>query len=107
MPSSLISFMTPREYALSQTFECYAIVPPGLEQLVSGELAALGLSTGLDTGGVSFRAGARELYQANLHSRVASRILVRVAEFRATAFWELEKRARSIPWAELVAPSRL
>jgi len=81
-------------------------VPPGLEQLAAGELATLGLTTELDTGGVAFRAGARELYQANLYSRVASRILVRIAEFRATAFWELEKRARAIQWTDLVAPGR-
>lgn len=81
-------------------------MPPGLEPLAAGELTALGLATGLDTGGVSFRASARELYQANLHSRVASRILVRVAEFRATAFWELEKRARSVPWGEYVTAAR-
>ena len=81
-------------------------MPPGLELLAAGELAALGLATGLDTGGVSFRGGIRELYQANLRSRVASRILVRVAEFRATAFWELEKRARTVPWADYVGPGR-
>ncbi|HKP28658.1 MAG TPA: THUMP domain-containing protein [Gemmatimonadales bacterium] len=81
-------------------------MPPGLEQLAAGELDALGLGTELDTGGVTFRASARELYQANLHSRVASRILVRVAGFRATAFWELEKRAGVIPWGDLVTPGR-
>jgi putative N6-adenine-specific DNA methylase len=106
MPSSLISFMTPREKTLNRSFDCYAVVPPGLERLAAGELAALDLTTGVDTGGVTFRAGARELYQANLHSRVASRILVRVAEFRATAFWELEKRARSVPWGEYVTAGR-
>ena len=81
-------------------------MPPGLEQIAAAELAALGLAIGIETGGVTFRARARELYQANLHSRVASRILVRVAEFRATEFWELEKRARSIAWADHVAPAR-
>ena len=86
--------------------DCYAIVPPGLERLAAEELVALGLSTGLDTGGVTFRAGVRELYQANLHSRVASRILARVAQFGATAFWELEKRARVIPWTDFVSPGR-
>ena len=81
-------------------------MPPGLEQLAGGELSALGLSTQIDAGGVTFRAGVRELYQANLHSRVASRIVVRFAQFGATAFWELEKRARVIPWGEMVAPGR-
>ena len=73
---------------------------------MAGELAELGLGGEVDTGGVSFRARAGELYQANLSLRVASRVLVRVAEFRATAFWELEKRAQSVPWAEFIAAGR-
>ena len=73
---------------------------------MAGELAALGLGGEIDTGGVAFRARAGELYQANLSLRVASRVLVRVAEFRATAFWELEKRAESVPWAEIIAAGR-
>ena len=73
---------------------------------MAGELAELGLGGEVDTGGVSFCARAGELYQANLSLRVASRILVRVAEFRATAFWELEKRAQSVPWAEFIAAGR-
>lgn len=91
---------------LSRTLTCYAIATPGLERLVADELSALGLKGETDTGGVTFKAGRRELYQANLHLRVASRILVRVAEFRATAFWELEKRARAVRWSELLAPGR-
>ncbi len=87
-------------------FSCYAVVAPGLEDLVAAELGGLGIRGEAEAGGVAFRAGARELYQASLHLRVASRILVRVAEFRATAFWELEKRARAIPWDEWVGPAR-
>src|SRR6185437_3319478 len=33
----------------------------------------------------------------------ASRILVRVAQFRATSFFELERHARRIPWPRFVA----
>lgn len=98
--------MSPREKTLNSRHDCYAVVPPGLEHLAARELAALGLATGTDTGGVTFRASARELYQANLHSRVASRILVRVAGFRATAFWELEKRARALSWGDYVTATR-
>lgn len=85
---------------------CYAVAPPGLESFVETELSGLGIRGTVEEGGVAFLATRRELYAANLHLRVASRVLVRVAEFRATAFWELEKRARAIPWADLVAPGR-
>lgn len=44
--------------------------------------------------------------RANLWLRTASRVLVRVARFKATAFYELEKRARKIEWDHFVAPGR-
>src|SRR5688500_20330808 len=43
------------------------------------------------------------MMRANLWLRSASRVLVRVAEFRATAFYELEKRAKKIEWSRYVA----
>jgi putative N6-adenine-specific DNA methylase len=85
--------------------ECYAITAPGLEEITADELRELGLKPrSREAGGVTFRADLSGLYSANLQLRTASRIVVRVAEFRATAFFELEKRARTIPWADLVAP---
>jgi len=44
------------------------------------------------------------MMRANLWLRAASRVVVRVAHFRATAFFELEKRAKKIPWDSFVAP---
>lgn len=44
------------------------------------------------------------MMRANLWLRSASRVLVRVATFRATEFYELEKRARKIEWERFVAP---
>jgi putative N6-adenine-specific DNA methylase len=42
------------------------------------------------------------MMRANLWLRAASRVIVRVASFRATAFFELEKRAKTIPWSEFL-----
>ena len=44
--------------------------------------------------------------RANLWLRTASRVIVRVARFKATAFFELEKRAKKIPWRDFVAAGR-
>ena len=41
--------------------------------------------------------------RANLWLRTASRVVVRVAQFRATEFFELEKRAKKIPWEQFGA----
>ena len=75
---------------------CYAIVAPGLEQLAAAELKALGIKAGeIEAGGVSFSATDEKLFEANLQLRTVSRVIVRIAEFRATAFHELEKLSRA------------
>ena len=43
------------------------------------------------------------LFEANLRLRTVSRVIVRIAEFRATAFHELERLARGVPWDAFVA----
>ena len=84
----------------------YAVTAPGLEGLTAGELTALGLEAGpLEPGGIPFTTDRAGLYRANLQLRTASRVLLRVAEFRAVAFNELEKQAKRLPWDSLVAPN--
>ncbi|HEX9892668.1 MAG TPA: class I SAM-dependent RNA methyltransferase [Gemmatimonadales bacterium] len=90
---------------MSAAHECFAIVAPGLEALAVSELVNLGARVvGRETGGVSFSATSSQLYAANLHLRTVSRVIVRVARFRATAFWELEKQAKLVPWDAFVPP---
>jgi putative N6-adenine-specific DNA methylase len=77
---------------------------PGLEALVVEELRALGIHPDKPTtGGVPFPATARQLYAANLHSRCASRILLRVTKESVRTFAELEELARSIDWSAWVS----
>ncbi len=45
--------------------------------------------------------------RANLWSRVATRIVVRVDEFHASTFHELERRAKKIDWARFVTKGQL
>lgn len=72
---------------------------------MEAELRALGFADAeASTGGARFTADARGLARANLHARVASRIVVRLASFRATAFHELERAARQVEWGRVVAP---
>lgn len=76
----------------------FAAAAPGLEPLVARELSTLGVRPNEDVGGVGFRAPLETVARANLWLRIASRVLVRVASFRAQAFHELERLARAIPW---------
>jgi putative N6-adenine-specific DNA methylase len=87
-------------------YDAFAITAPGLEQLTAGELKMLGADDARATeGGVAFTASRRSLYSANLHLRTASRVIVRVGEFGATAFHELERRAGKVPWEGFVSPN--
>jgi putative N6-adenine-specific DNA methylase len=85
----------------------FAVTAPGLAPLAAAELRALGLAPGApEPGGVPF-AGPREaLYRANLWLRTASRVLVRVDEFRARAFYELELQAKHLPWERFLHPGQ-
>ncbi len=96
-------------HVTTQGFSCFAVAAPGLEPLVRAELEGL---TGPfriaveapEAGGVAFRADLAGLYAANLHLRIASRVLVRVGAFHASSFHELERRARRLPWASYLPP---
>ncbi len=83
--------------------DLFAIAAPGLEPLVARELRALGAAHCTVTrGGVAWKGSTRELYAANLWLRTASRVIVRVSEFHAATFHELERRAKRVPWSEYV-----
>lgn len=51
-----------------------------------------------DRGGILFRGSHRDIYNANLRLRTATRIVVRIAQFHASSFAELERRAKKIEW---------
>ncbi len=82
----------------------FAIVAPGFEPVVESELRAIGAAdAAAEPGGVTFSADDALLLDANLRLRAATRIVVRIAEFTAKSFAELERRAKPIPWKRYVA----
>ena len=88
-------------------YSAFAITAPGLSGFAAGELTALGVRVGeVDGAGVAFEADARTLARANMRLRTVSRILVRIDEFRAATFHELQKRAARIEWGRWIAPGR-
>src|SRR2546423_2708325 len=78
--------------------EIFAAIAPGLESIAAGEMKALGIKGSQHPGGVAFDGDNRLLYRANLHLRTPSRIIVRLGRFHASTFYQLERRARKIPW---------
>ena len=83
-----------------------AIAPLGFEATLAYELSLFGLEfpdeesaphiTG--DGKVEFFAKITEAWKAVAYSRVANRILMHLADFKAENFRELEKKAAEIPW---------
>lgn len=79
--------------------EAAAICTPGLEAVCEAELSALGIrARTVGAGVVEFKPTIRQFYAANLWLRTASRVLLRIAKFRATDFNFLETRAEEVDW---------
>ncbi len=79
--------------------QIFAVTAPGLEQVCAEELQIItGSDMSIEPGGVKFSGGLRELYQANLSSRIASRFLVHVGEVRARDFSAFYKKCVQLPW---------
>ncbi|HEX8945449.1 MAG TPA: THUMP domain-containing protein [Gemmatimonadaceae bacterium] len=57
----------------------------------------------MEDGGVRWDGPMETIARANLWLRTATRVLVRVAEFRATAFFEVELHAKRIAWDRFVS----
>jgi len=90
-----------------KTESFFAPCPRGLEAPLAAELTALGAAFVTPTdGGASF-AGPLELaYHANLESRLASRVLWRVAHGRCRNEDELYTLVRDIDWGRHFKPER-
>jgi putative N6-adenine-specific DNA methylase len=90
---------------LPERLSCWAVTAPGVELLTAGELERLGIAPGAtEPGGVAFTATPADLATALLWLRTANRITVRLAEFRAASFSELEKHAKRVAWGDVVMP---
>jgi putative N6-adenine-specific DNA methylase len=86
----------------SSTFKAFASTGPGLESIAAGELKTLGIRGRQEIGGVAFSADLQRLYESSLWLRTASRVLVRLGDFHASTFYELERRAKKLPWADFL-----
>ena len=82
----------------------FAVSAPGLEPWLTSELKEIGIDALEETGGAAFEGTLEHVYRANLWSRLASRIVVRVSSFRVRALGELARRSATVPWEEWLAP---
>jgi len=81
----------------SETF--FASCPRGLESLLLQELVSLEAKESKETpGGVAFSGTWETCYRANLWSRIASRVLWRVADFSYKNETDLYAAAKAVDW---------
>ena len=88
-------------------FQLFASTAPDLESIAAGELKSLGFRGRQEVGGVAFAGDLDTLYEANLWLRTASRVIARLGGFHASTFYELERRAKRLPWEEFLPASGL
>jgi putative N6-adenine-specific DNA methylase len=91
----------------ARVHDFFAVCPPGLRQVCARELTRLNLGIHdiqVVPGGVNFSGKLADACPANLWLRSPSRILMRLARFRATHFSLLEKKLSDIDW-ELFLPA--
>lgn len=84
----------------STALELFAIAAPGLERALLQELQAICPQTEKRTQpeGCTLFGDLATLYRVNLHSRLATRVLLRVGSLRALHFPELRRKVAQLPW---------
>ncbi len=85
-------------------FEIFLVATPGLEAPLADEARRAGFDAKLVEGGVAFTGGWPEVWRANLELRGATRVLARIAEFRAMHLAQLDKRSRKVAWGDFLRP---
>ncbi|OQS50124.1 THUMP domain-containing protein [Chromobacterium violaceum] len=92
---------------LDSRLAMFAPCPRGLEQILADELLALGAGDIAPAdGGVAFAGDARLMMAVNLHSRTASRVLLRLAHGGYHAEQDIYRLAMSVDWPRWFEVSR-
>lgn len=84
---------------IDDKFEIFLAAPPGLEEALAAEISKKGFrQPKVVPGGVVTQGGWPDVWRANLWVRGASKVLARVAQFRAVHLAQLDERARGVAW---------
>lgn len=87
------------------SFEIFLATAPGLENLLYEEVRSKGFKHAKAIkGGVTIEGSWPEVWRANLWVRGTSRVLARIASFKALHLAQLDQRACDVPWGEVLNP---
>ncbi len=89
-----------KQHVNAQEHRFYAIVQPGFEKTVQNELKGIGIeaSSHITDGGIEFHGRLDDCYKVNICSRTISRLLLRLASFKARSFEKFKRRIQEFPW---------
>ena len=102
-----------KRHVIGKPHRFLAVVPLGFEQTFIREFNTLGIQTTIcdpgiaqasnhpqvvGDGKVEFTAKITEAWKAVAYTRIANRILMHIADFKAENIRDLEKKASEIPW---------
>ncbi|HEX7502864.1 MAG TPA: hypothetical protein VF451_05550 [Acidobacteriota bacterium] len=89
-----------KDHVVGRRHEFFAIVHPGFEATACRELAGLGIAAPRiqGSGGVEFSGKLDDAWRVNLGAGTASRVLLRLCEFKATGFGEFRAKLADFPW---------
>ena len=90
---------------ITDPFPIFLVSAPGLETVLAEEARAIGFSDARAVrGGVEVSGGWPAVWRANLLLRGATRVLVRIAQFRVGHLAQLDKRGRAVDWQTVLRP---
>lgn len=88
---------------MRKIFELYAPCHFGLEAILKREIIDIGYDiTRVEDGRVYFEGDDEAIARANMWLRTTERVLIKVAEFKATTFSELFDSVVAIPWEDYI-----
>ena len=95
---------------IGKMYRFLAVMPLGFEQTLVSEFKAIGIVAADEQAGstedfrivgdgkVEFTSKITEAWKAVAYSRIANRVLMHIADFKAENFREFEKKASEVPW---------
>jgi len=95
-----------RQHVIAKEHLFFAVCQPGFERTARDELASFGIvpEARQIEGGIEFSGRLERCYAANICSRTVTRILMRLAHFRAERFDRLSRKVHEFPWELYIAP---
>jgi len=86
-----------------KTFDLIATTTFGIEAITKKEIEKLGYKNlTVENGKVELSGGVEDIARLNTWLRTAERVLIKMAEFKATSFESLFNQTEAIDWADLI-----